>query len=756
MTVMQNNFRLSAVAIALLLVFGPAMADDEEIAELIKPESSISVGAGRWSSDRRQQGMYDGMRDSGVYGLLDTDIVKRDDATGTWYKLKATNLGLDNREIKGEYLRQGNFGITLEYNRITRDDPKVYNTTLQGVGTTNQTVSATPATSPRQLIELGTVREGIGLGIYKNLFPGLEFNLSVKNEDKTGTRNWGRGSAPEFAVEPIDSSIRQIEGVLSYTTKKFQISGGYYGSWYDNKNSLVTINTAGQVAANVSGVAPNQSLNLNRTFLSLPLDNQAHQFFLNGGYSFTPTTRATVKMSYTRATQDEHLPTRDLVVAGYGPVSFSGAPSSLNGEVNTTLVQLGLTSRPTKDFSLLANLRYHDVDDATPVARFVNPVNPVTGAVLPCGSGNQSNVNGFQVSLQCVDNTPLSYRTISGKLEGTYRLGDGYSAIAGLDQRHQNRAVPVSNALGTGGTDNQRVVPMRSKLDETTWRLELRRSLSEVLNGSLSYVGSQRTGSSYVFAAGPGNDSTNGFTNISNQINPINIADRQRNKIRLAVDWTPIESLSFQFTVEEGRDKYDHDATRSFGLQEGTASLYGIDASYTLSDKWKFNAWYSYDYNQAKQKAPRASNGGGNAAIKDYNLEDAGNSFGLGVRGEVTSRVKLGGDLQVARNVSRYQQTVTALNGTPGTNTVANFAPGLPDIENKLTRLSLFSMYALDKNSDLRLDLISERWKTNDWSWMFANGSAFTYGTTTDGTTVTSNPRQISTFIGMRYIYKFQ
>lgn len=708
MTVMQNKFRLSAVAFALMSVFGSVWADDEEIAELIKPESSISIGAGLWSSDRRQQGIYDGMRDSGAYGLIDADIVKRDDATGTWLKLKATNLGLDNREIRGEYLRQGDFGVSLDYSRLTRDNPNAYTTRLQGIGTTTQ-VRSTTTTPPLNTLSLGTVREAVGLGLYKSLAPGLELNLSLKTEDKSGTRAWGRGSAAEFAVEPIGSTTNQVEGTLSYTSKKYQISGGYSGSWYDTRNSMVSFYTT------TFGNAP--------TYLSLPLDNQAHQIFLNGGYSFTPTTRATLKMSYTRATQDERLPTKD--VAG---LSLASSPSSLNGEVNTTLVQLGLTSRPIKDLSLVANLRYHDFDDATPVNRFVQG-NPASCITPP-------NAN------QCVDNTPMSYKTLSGKLEGTYRLGDGYSVIAGVEERQQDRSVPVSNALGAGGTDNQRVVPMRSKLEETTWRLELRRSLSDVLNGSLAYMNSRRTGSAYISAiAGAG-------TPASDYINPLNIADRDRNKLRLAIDWTPIESLSFQFNLEGGYDQYAQSAARPYGLIDGTSQLASVDVAYTLSDKWKINTWYSYDRTQASQLNTRTFP----SSTKDNDLSDTGNSVGMGVRGEVTSRFRLGADLQWARNVSRYEQILNAAQP-------ANFAGNLPSIENKLTRLSLFSIYSLDKSSDLRLDLISEHWKTNDWSWMFANGTAFTYGTgaaLNDGTTVTANPRQNSTFIGMRYIYKFQ
>lgn len=711
-----------------MAVFGATWADDAEINELIKPDSSVSVGIGNWSNDRHQQGIYDGMRDEGLYGLFDADINKRDDATGTWYKLKATNLGLDTQEIKGEYLRQGNVGVTVEYNRLSRDNPNTFNTNLQGIGTKTQIVSnAASAAAPKKTVKLGTTRESVGLGIYKNLAPGLDFNLSFKNEEKNGTRQWGRGSAAEFTVEPIDSSITQVEGTLSYTTKTFQLSGGYYGSWYENRNDLVT------VFSGTSGTSP--------TYLSLPLDNQAHQLFLNGGYSFTPTTRATMKLSYTQATQNEHLPTKDI--AG---LSLASSPQNLKGETHTTLVQLGFTSRPIKDLSLVANLRYHNFDDVTPVSQFVRPA-------AGCSAANQ-----------CVDNTPFSYKTITGKLEGTYRVADGYNLTAGVEERQQDREVPVSNSFGTGalaGADTQRVVPMRSQVDETTWRLELRRSMSETLNGSLAYLYSQRTGSSYLKVAGPGNSITNGIAapGPSNMINPINIVDRDRNKLRFALDWMPFESLSFQFNVEEGRDRYDHGNDRPYGLEEGKNRLYAFDVSYTLSEKWKFNAWYSFDQSQAKQSNSRANNGGATAVLrKDYDLQDTGNSVGFGVRGEATSRLKLGGDLQWSRNVSRYDQYLTRLSA--GTIVPANFTSDLADIENKLIRLSLFSAYSLDKHSDVRIDFIHERWQTDDWSWMYANGTPFVYGGLaaghTDGTTVTANPRQTSTFVGLRYIYKFQ
>ena len=85
----------------------------------------------------------------------------------------------------------------------------------------------------------------------------------------------------------------------------------------------------------------------------------------------------------------------------------------------------------------------------------------------------------------------------------------------------------------------------------------------------------------------------------------------------------------------------------------------------------------------------------------------------------------------------------------------ANKGP-LPDIENKITRVNLHANYVLDKRSELRFDYIFERWQTDDWTWMFADRTPFTYGTTTDGTQVLQDPRQTSNFVGVRYIYRFQ
>ncbi|NMF96288.1 MtrB/PioB family decaheme-associated outer membrane protein [Aromatoleum toluolicum] len=710
----NTTFRLTAVAAAMLAAYGSAFAEDDDIKQLTKPDSSISVGAGYWSNDRPQQGVFDGMRDDHGYALIDADVVKRDDATGTWFKFKGDSLGLESRKISVEVQQQGNMGGFVNYSRIPRESPVEIRSGIRGVGSERMTISGAGANAlPFHDVDLATYRDLIHVGFSKNLLKDVDVKLSFKNEEKNGSRHWGMGSQALFLAEPIDSTTQQLDVTLEYSGEKLQVAGGYAGSWYRNQNDMVF--------GRVNGAAqPGSTSSPNPVPLSLPLDNEAHQFFLNAGYSFTPSTRGTLKVSRSVATQDESLPSRNLAAPNN---AFVGAPHKLDGEIVTSLVELGLSSRPTSKLSLNANLRYYDVDDNTPLVGLVG--NNTTRVVT-------------------VHNTPHSYETKSGKFEASYLLPQRFKLIGGIDIKEQDRSAPKFVS--------ERFVPFNEKIDETTYRVQLRRSMSETVNGSVAFLHSIRDGSSRVSPHDP---------EIFDTINPLHISDRTRNKVRLSMDWAPVEAFSMQFNVEDSHDDYAREDGRPFGLKDGRATLVSVDARYAVSDKWQVTGWASHDVTRAKQLAGRwAQNTGIFEMLKDAKLEDTGNSVGLGLRGAVSAKLQVGADVQWTRTESSYDEdtTLTGLGGLQATYPTSGGVTGrrLADIESTLTRLSMFARYAVRKNADVQLDLIHERWKTDDWTWSFADGSPFTYGTTTDGTTVSIKPKQVANFIGMRYIYKFQ
>lgn len=681
----NETFALTALATAMAAIYTqPVIAADEDLTSLTKPTSSLTVGVGHWNGEREQFGIFDDIRSDETILLLDGDIRQRDDATGTWMTGRFRDLGIDTRDAQLRYERQGDWGVGLEYYQIPRVAPYTVNTGMTGLGTEKQVVpfagsGYVPGTGTDVVLE--TERKGLGLDFNKYLSPNLNFKAIFRNEEKEGDRHWGRGGAAEFAAEPIDSTIRQFDAMLEYAGKELQLTGGYYGSWYENNNSLVYTN--------------GRDGGINRVYwLSLPLDNEAHQFYVNGGYNFTPTTRGTLRVSYTHATQDEHIPTSDIGAPYSNFPQAATAPTNLDGEINTTAVMLGLSARPLDKLSLVANLRYHNVDDRTS-----------EWLVIDTGGG--------------VHSTPWSYETTSGKLEGTYRLPAGYSLIGGVEHSHQNRSKP--------SFPNERWVPYQRELDETTYRVQLRKSLSETLNGSLAFLRSERDGS--------GSDTA---VNADYPINPINLADRDRNRWRLTLDWAPMSNFGLQFNVEDSQDDYDV-GDNLYGLDDGNARLYSLDADFVINEDWRLTAWASYDETEVSQIFHN----------RNSDLTDTGKSLGLGIDGRATARLKVGADLEWTRTNSEYDDSISAAYPS-------GMSP-LPDIESTATKLGLFAEYAVQKNADLRVDLIYERWRTDDWTWEFSDGSPFIYtgGGDSDGTIVYADPKQSATFVGLSYRYRF-
>lgn len=694
---MNRDFKLNVLAVALFAIYGPSLAHADEVSALIEPDSSVSVGIGQWSKARPQFGIYDGMSENKAYGLFDADIARLDRDTGTWLTFKGSNLGLDSRNLRLDYLRQGTFGLYIDSARITRDDPVAITSTLDVVRPNRQVVSTNALPLPARPFDLRLRRDITEVGMSQQLTDGLDLVVTFKNDEKEGSRHWSRGNTGEFLAEPIDSATRQLEATLNYTGEQLQLSGGYYGSWYRTAHTLVDSIRNGAAETTIG----------NHTFMSLPVNNEAHQLFFNGGLAITPTTRATLKLAYTEATQDERLPTSDVVVGGTS-LANAAAPRNLDGKLVTSLIQLGITSRPLNNLSLMANLRRHDLDDETPASRVF------------FGASDAASTNV----------APYSYRTDTGTFEATYRMPWQLSLTGGFDIKQQDRPIPV---VGTAAT-NQRKVPHRAEIEEETLRLQLRRAVSESINGSLTFSRTDRSGSNFSLTDAA----------IQDLINPIHIADRTRDKTRLSLDWMPIESLNVQLVVEDSQDDYGTSAARALGLQEGRGALYALDASYSINDDWRVTAWLSHDASEAVQ---RNSTLGVSTNIKKATLSDKGDTVGLGLRGKFGERVRVGGDLLWAENRSGFSESVPV--ALPANSTA------LPDVEAKVARLSLFGEVALDQNADIRIDLAHERWESNDWQWRFANGADYVYGTTTDGTTVVATPKQVTNFVGVRYIHKF-
>jgi MtrB/PioB family decaheme-associated outer membrane protein len=738
------------MALAMLAAFGPAWADDEAVIELSKPSSFVSAGAAGVTGNQKDRslfGQYNGLRKDDAFLMLDFSYVKRDEATGTWTILEGRNLGLETRELRGQYGPQGNWKVYGEYSEIVRRYPRTINSSIEGAGTTNPIVTLLPVAGTGSDIDLKTERKRTTVGAEKWFGRRLMIEASFINEDKDGARLWGRGftcpsgaaptpvcsalatGANQWALlmlpEPISSTSRQFEAKVNYLGDKLGLTGGYYGSFYDNDfGSLVptvngNLNSGLGVPMGAGGAGVPLTAGL-RGILQLPMalppDNQAHQFYVDGNYAFTKSTRATFKYAYTRATQNDSF-------QGMGLADAPPGRSDLGGRLDTTLAQAGVTSRPIPKLSLLANIRYEDQNDKTPIDLY--------------------NIEGANTWT----NGHISHTKTAAKAEASYALPWDLRGTLGFDYEKVDRDqfVQTDQVAGLSG--------LRQNTYDKGTRVELRKTMSDVFTGSVSWVSSYRNGSTWlkplsgastgVIPADPdcASTSTNACIWSRTATFPFIFEDRKRNKVKGLADWSPMEKLSLQFAVDYGRDNYT--APTEKGLSSNKLALYSIDASYAISDKVKVSGYYSYSEQTLMINHSTGYLG---------NLKDKNTTFGVGVKVDANPRLKLGGDILYINDRNVYG---TGLDAGASAAAQAQLASGqlfIPDATFRDLRLKLYGSYALQKNADIRLEIVHDRTKLDEWTWGF-NGVPFLYS---DNTSVSLNPTQNVTFVSAIYTYRWR
>lgn len=695
----NNGLRKSLIASAIVAAFSPLAAaqGDEEIAQLTRPQSEISAGVGYVDSDNQRFGQYNGLTDSDAYLLLDADVARRDDATGTWLRFRGREVGFDNRLLRFEHERQGNWRYFIEFDQTPRFEPFTVRSGLLGVGTTTQTVTPVAAGTGAEY-RLKTERQAVTLGMEKALARGLGLQVRVRNEEKDGARLWGQGypfPTARFLTDPIDQNTLQLDATLNYATGPLQLSGGYYGTSFENRNNLVTV----VGCPTVSSPGCDQ--------MALPPDNQSHQLHLAGGYDITKTTRAHFKAAYGRITQDEAFATTPV----------AGAPGNLDGRIDTTLLQAGIASRIVPRLMVRADLRYENRDDKTTIFRYYPSQNTPT-------STNDGT------------NEARDVKTTSGKLDADYRLPMNLTLGAGVEYVEKKRNSPPVRAVG-----------YREKTDETSLRAELRRPIGETATGSVAVIHSERRGSDFLI-----NVLNNGVTLYRNLIAPLHLADRDRDTVRLKLSWLPVEPLSLQFRADVSRDNYSGRGIGGFDLgpREGEGRNFSLDAGYSFSDAWQATAWYSRNENRYENATCRSSTTpdvcnsattpAATAPVWGADQRNISDAVGFGLEAKPWARLKLGADV----TASKVRDKFGLFSIVPA---VSDASVPLPDINTKVTTVKLTARYALQRNSGVRLVYAHDRYQTDDWTW--AN---WVY---TDGTTIRQEPKQTVNFVGASYYYQF-
>lgn len=613
-------------AAAFDLELGEAVERDEERwNELTQVRSWVEVGAAYVSDDSFKFGEYTGLEEKGVYPVLNFDIRQRgayDSESAAYWIMRGTDVGLSSRSLFLEQGDQGSYKIWLDYSQLPQMRSGDARTVFNGAGGTALTLPATGSldTLGANLrgVDLEQERQRLGVGGEIFLAPRWLARLSFAREAKEGTKSLGINTSTNWmdaqsvlVPEPVDHVTNKMSAALAFNGAKGQAELGYHLSLFENQNRTFTWQDP--YAADW-GTALQQEA-------ALAPDNQFHQVRLAGGYNLASTTRLHGDAAVGRMLQDDTFVTTPA----------TASRDNLGGVIDTTVINLGLSSRPLDKLSVTANHRYDDRDNSTPV-----------------------------IEVDGVTSRPYSYTENRSRVSASYRLQPRTNLSLGFDRRNIERTLVA-----------------RERSTEHTWEARLRSAFGRSASGGLMYAMSDREGSTYT-----------GSAILPEQLRQSWLADRERDKVGVFANFTPMETVTLG--VKANRISDDYTASQ-LGLTDGEATHYSVDASFTPMAGFSLYTFYNYEQNESRQVG---------ATWRAVHEDETG-SAGLGMR-----KTLLGDRLDLAADFV-YAQSVGSVH-------VDNSQ--LPDTSTLLRQFSLSGAYRMNKDLTLRMRYRMERYDSRDWA----------------------------------------
>lgn len=829
-----------AVSTALAALAGvPAAYAEEmtdEVRDLTQASSQVEVGVGNVSKDSAKFGEFNGRNEKGGYFVGGFDLRKGGgDDSAFRIRANGTDLGLENRSIGVEVGEQGRYRVTFGHDELQRNYTDSFQTFYNGSGSTNLTLPASyPAAATRLSVttsqnaalanwanlqapyatvacaaaanksgacagpgvlipalmhpeDLSTKRKIEKLGFSFQFDREWGFKAGVRSEQKDGTKLTGFGmNGPGRGLmlpEPIDSKTDIYEASINYLGKNGHFNVGYSGSMYKNNVNLWT------------AASPFQNLNLlnNTAYLTGAPDNQMHQLNMSGGFKFSPKTKLVMSGSYTRMTQNENFN------VNY-PASYVIPGTSANAKVINSTFMARLTAQPVKDLGLIVGYKYSDRDNQTPSNLY---------AVAGADNGNGTLNRTFA-------NEPQNRKQQTFNLDADYSLARGRVVSAGYEWQKidfHNAGESVVRADGH---------------QENTLKLEYRDSFADSLTGRVGYSRAQRRmDGSYrdgdpmpltpvVAEEGLADLVRRGYLTVAGgvytQVAPFTfsaadpilpgfrnalVADRNRDKLRGALNYQASESLVLDTSLAYNRDKYDNS---QYGLKESKSWVFSLDAAYAANEKLSFHGNYTYEDMRSKQDSlsiqritvanPEVAGSTSTALLAANNAATCPGSFitntaaatnsalswldpcrkwgmeqadkidtiGLGFKSNqlMGGRLELVGDVIWSKSrtpISMSGGTYTS-NGSTGAGSTQPWyaAANLPEINSTMTELRLSGKYNIDKTSALRVAYLGRHLSSNDFQYdAYTNSVA---SQTLNGIGMTS-PNYTVHAVEVSYLYRF-
>ena len=707
----RSTWILGTLAVFSLALAVQTWAQDKEPEEQEKEQkkptpaeiaSSVRLGVYYLSEDSYRYGKYSGLTDEGFYPLVDFTWQKRPEwnsgDTVRW-RLQGWRLGLDSRRLAFDYNDQGTQKFRFDFRSIPNNrfsdgltpyrgqQPGLWNLAPEwevAPGSSN-TLGFTNLDATLVNLKVDTKRKWFDLGCERRLGSAWMFDVDWKHETKDGARTLGgifghAASNPRSVIlpAPVDWTTDIVEAMFRYATNRVQFGAGVYASFFSNDESTLTFQNAYGYR---NGWAPGVEYPDAFGRLALAPDNSYVQLKVYGGMNFARATRLTADLSYGKMRQDEALlpytVNPDLEV--HTPVPLA----SLDAEVNTTMLNLRLTSQLARRLGLAVNYHYDDRDNKTPRA-----VYPYIGA----DSQDQRRFEQGRI------NRPYSYTRHRADAMVTWRFARSSRIKAGVDYSDYSRdfqEVRDSDEFGWLAG-----VTLRG-WSQGSLNFNYRRSKRDVSE----YIGNVPLISSYLPGTVDGDDYDN-----HPLLRKYYLTDRDRDEYRLRADFAPGATVNIGLAASYAEDDYDESF---FGLNNAKVRSYSLDAGWYPQEHIALTGFYTREKYDSDQSARFFFN--------DRSAEDPDNDWFVDSRDKVDTWhfaltfKDLGAErgwkgldfgLDYTYSDTRSDIDVTAVTW--------DTAP-LPPLQARMRTFTLWGTAQLSPNSSLRLAAESSDLSSSDW-----------------------------------------
>jgi MtrB/PioB family decaheme-associated outer membrane protein len=446
-------------------------------------------------------------------------------------------------------------------------------------------------------LTLFTQRDRASFGYWWTPTPDWDFSVDYWNEHRTGVRptgipyGWGtsanpRPTNPVEVPQPLDDTTQNAGAKGEYVGQtpwgtRWSTQVVYNGSFYDN--SLKELDVQNPFCfTNCQVVPPKVGTNFfapQLLRLGLYPSNMANAITWNGAIDLPLKARNVITVQYNDMRQDDtfvNTGTNGLVAP---PVTLNGVPvTSLDGKVDTLLVNDVFTMRPTNDTKLVLRGRHYDVNNDTPSLHIDNWIFGDSG----CASG-PPNTNGTCPLTSPRNSLPISYTKDNASAEASWQaarwasIGGGYF-FERWDRKFRDVNV-TDEHMGKVYVD---LTP--TEIPGSTWGVHARGS----------YLFGARRYDKYdtrEFVEEPGLQ----FSEVASNMRRFDVANRNRQKADVQVDFTPgtIFTISPNFGLRW--DDYPDAVFNPLGVHSDHGWNTGIEVAAMLGPRIKLLAAYNYE-----------------------------------------------------------------------------------------------------------------------------------------------------------------